>query len=190
MEPQNHVNHRTAWIVLAVVAILALGLVVWATSSLYYPIAGDSTAQTGTNTNGTGATGGTGGNTGGNVGGNTNTGGTGSTGTNRNLAIKIDSFIANDQESIPKMTFTLTGNAQGDMVSIVGKTGGEVVYVNELPVSASNGYSLDLGNLTRGDGTKTSVAPGEYFLRITDRNGTTLTQSGFFRIALGEGRVQ
>lgn len=188
------VNHRTAWIVLILVALVALGLVVWATTGFSYPVATDTTVQTGTSQGGQQGGTNTAGGTGSTGTGSTGSMGTGSTGTgttqNRNVTIAITGFNAGNPTVMPVMSYTLTGNVEGDMISIVGKTGGEVVYINEQPASAGTSYSLNLADLTRGDGSKTAVAPGEYFLRISEKSGKVLNQSGFFMVRAGKGEVQ
>jgi hypothetical protein len=194
------INHRTAWIILAVVSILALGLVWWATTDVAYPVA-DSGVQVGTNavpnSGGTGAQAGT---QAGNTSGTSGTGGAGASGTggttganttpNRNLTISITGFHSANTALMPIMSYTLMGNVAGDMISIVGKQGGEVVYITEQPVYAGGKYTLNLNDLDRGDGSKTAVAPGEYFLRISEKSGKILTQSGFFMVRAGKGETQ
>jgi hypothetical protein len=181
---------------LGAATLLALGLVYWASSGTFYMAPADAvvTADTTTNTNtggaaGSGSTGGTGTGTASGTGAS-GSAGTGSTAPTRNVSLTITGFGASNPTVMPILKYTLVGHVAGDMISIVGKQGGEVVYINEQSAAPGSSYSLNLAELTRGDGTKTAVGAGEYFLRISEKSGKILTQSGFFTVRAGYGETQ
>ncbi len=172
------------------VALLALALVWWALRAPYPAsvavVDGQSQGTAQTSTNQPGRTGtGTGAGAGASTGASTGASQTPA----RDVSIQITGFKALNPTVIPSMDYNLTGNVVGDTISIVG-TAGEIVYLNQQPVNGGNTYTLNLRELTRADGATTAVGPGEYFLRIRDKQGNILTQSGFFTVRAGQGEAR